>query len=174
MLTAIIALLLCYHAADADSYAARTLNLPEATAVECSVFVERAFDMIQLRTTGASNIEAGLVGIAQKYIEGGQSFCATSSEGPHHSFPIPSGPVSGPSGPCLGHVWAVCAMSGPCLGVVCAWAWATVWGVWAMPGPCLGRLGHVWAMSGLVWVMSGPVWGDKTCICACTRRTHRR
>jgi hypothetical protein len=57
------------------------LNLPEATAVACSVFVESAFDLIQLRTAGASVIEVGLVGAAQKYIEQGQRFRSTSSAG---------------------------------------------------------------------------------------------
>jgi hypothetical protein len=77
--TAVIALQLC--AASTYSYTARMLNLPEATAVACSVFVESAFDLIQLRTAGASVIEVGLVGAAQKYIEQGQRFRSTSSAG---------------------------------------------------------------------------------------------
>jgi hypothetical protein len=43
--------------------------LPEETAVACSVFVESAFDMIQLRTGPPSMIEATLVNNAQVFIE---------------------------------------------------------------------------------------------------------
>jgi hypothetical protein len=78
MHTASIALQFCAVATDLS--AARALNLPEASAVACSVFVERAFDMIQLRTGGASTLEAALVGTAQSYIEEEQRFHhATSS-----------------------------------------------------------------------------------------------
>jgi hypothetical protein len=72
MNTAVIALDFCV--------AARTLNLPEATAVACSVFVERAFDMIRLRTEGASMIESALVKNAQSYIDELECFRTTSSE----------------------------------------------------------------------------------------------
>jgi hypothetical protein len=72
MLTAGMALRLCALAT--DTYFARVLNLSEATVVACSVFVERAFDMIQLRTEGASVLEAALVRNAQLIIDEQQSF----------------------------------------------------------------------------------------------------
>jgi hypothetical protein len=75
VLTAGIALRLCALAT--DTRYARALN-PEATAVACSVFVERAFDMIQLRTKGASMFETGLVSNAQLFIEEDQRFSASS------------------------------------------------------------------------------------------------
>jgi hypothetical protein len=77
MRTAGIALQLCALCTDVDF--AQMLNLPEATAVACSVFVEGAFDMMQLRTGDASMPEAGLVRNAQSYIEEDQLF-RTSSE----------------------------------------------------------------------------------------------
>jgi hypothetical protein len=67
MLTAGLALELCSLATDL-SYA-QTLNLPEATAVACSVFVASAFDMFQLRTVGTCMIEMTLVRNAQTFIE---------------------------------------------------------------------------------------------------------
>jgi hypothetical protein len=76
MLTAQLALKLCELSTDV--FSAQTLNLPEATAVACSVFVERAFDMIQLRTAGASMLEAVLVREAQIGIEEDRFFCTTS------------------------------------------------------------------------------------------------
>jgi hypothetical protein len=76
MFTASIALELCALAT--DEYFARTLNLSEATAVACSVFVERAFDIMQLRTVTVSSIEAGLVRNAQVAIEEKQRFNATN------------------------------------------------------------------------------------------------
>jgi hypothetical protein len=63
---------------DIDS--ARAVNLSEATVVAGSVFVERAFDMIQLRTEGASMFEAGLVNNALRFFEAQQCFRATSSD----------------------------------------------------------------------------------------------
>jgi hypothetical protein len=51
MLTARVALECC--AVCTDVLSARTLNLSEATAVACSVFVASAFDMMQLRTGAA-------------------------------------------------------------------------------------------------------------------------
>ncbi len=78
MLTAGIALEFCAHAT--DLHVARTLNLPEATAVACSVFVASAFGMIQLRTGSAIMIEATLVGNAQMVIEKRQCFVASSNE----------------------------------------------------------------------------------------------
>jgi hypothetical protein len=76
MLTARIALQLC--ALCTDSYTARALNLPEATAVACSVFLERAFDMIELRTGAASLLEIGLVRNAQIVEKNQQCFRASS------------------------------------------------------------------------------------------------
>jgi hypothetical protein len=76
--TAAMALRLCVVCT--DLYSTRAVNLSEATAVACSVFVERAFDMIQRRTEGGSSAETALVGHAQIYIEERQRFCATSSE----------------------------------------------------------------------------------------------
>jgi hypothetical protein len=73
-----MALRLCALAT--DTHYARVLNLSEATVVACSVFVERAFDMIQLRTEGASVLEAALVRNAQLIIDEQQSFRAVSSE----------------------------------------------------------------------------------------------
>jgi hypothetical protein len=70
-----VALQLCAVVTDLPSV--RALNLTEATAVACSVFVERAFDMIELRTTTANTIEASLVHNAQRYIEEEQRFRAT-------------------------------------------------------------------------------------------------
>jgi hypothetical protein len=78
MLTASIALQLCALAT--NLLKALVLNLPEATAVACSVFVESAFDMIQRSTDSASSTEAGLVRNAQNYIDEQQRFRATSSE----------------------------------------------------------------------------------------------
>jgi hypothetical protein len=79
MLTAGVALHFCARAASC----AQTLNLPEASAVACSVFVERAFDMIQLRTGGATVLEAGLLHNAQNVIEEERRFCATSGSESH-------------------------------------------------------------------------------------------
>jgi hypothetical protein len=61
--TAMIALQLCAVCTDVDSV--RMLDLPEATAAACSVFVESAFDMMQPRTAGGSMVEAALVRTAQ-------------------------------------------------------------------------------------------------------------
>jgi hypothetical protein len=63
MLTASVALHLCSVATSVS--VARTLNLPETTAAACSVFVARAFDMIQMRTGAASMPEGGLMRNAQ-------------------------------------------------------------------------------------------------------------
>jgi hypothetical protein len=73
MLTASLALRLCAAATNVD--VARTLNLPEATA--CSVLVQRAFELFQLRTGCATATEVGLVGNAQIFIEQKQCFRAT-------------------------------------------------------------------------------------------------
>jgi hypothetical protein len=73
--TANVALRLCAYAADVVT--ARALNLLEATAVACSVFVANAFNMIQLRTGDASMLEAGLVRNAQIFIEERQCFRTT-------------------------------------------------------------------------------------------------
>jgi hypothetical protein len=67
-----LALQLC--AVVANTYAPQMLNLPEATAVACSVFVESAFDMIQLRTDDASMLETMLVRYAQMFFEEKQCF----------------------------------------------------------------------------------------------------
>ncbi len=75
MLTARVALQLCVVRTDLS--AAQTLNLSEATAVACSAFVERAFDMIQLRTGVDNTLGAALVRNAQIYIEEEQRFRAT-------------------------------------------------------------------------------------------------
>jgi hypothetical protein len=78
MHTARIALEFCADATDVDF--ARTLNLPlaEATAVACSAFVKRAFDMIQLRRAGGSSMaEATLVRNARFNIDEQQRFLAT-------------------------------------------------------------------------------------------------
>jgi hypothetical protein len=72
IITAGVALKLC--AAGTHLYTAQALNLQEATAVACSVFVERAFDIIQLRTGGVTVLEAALVRRAQIYIEEEQRF----------------------------------------------------------------------------------------------------
>jgi hypothetical protein len=79
MLTARISLELC--ALGTDEVSARTLNVPETTAaVACSVFVESAFDMIQLCNLPASTTEAALVRHAQIVIEEEQCFRRTSNE----------------------------------------------------------------------------------------------
>jgi hypothetical protein len=75
IITAAVALKLC--AAATDFYSVQMLTLPEATAVACGVFVERAFDMIQLRTGDGSISEAALVLKAQIFIEEDQRFNAT-------------------------------------------------------------------------------------------------
>jgi hypothetical protein len=81
MRTASIGLELCAHATDLS--AARVLNLTEEeAAVACSVFVERAVDMIQLRTGVASMPEAVLVRTAQDIID---CFCATSAGNEWHA-----------------------------------------------------------------------------------------
>jgi hypothetical protein len=77
MVTAGIALHCCSVCTEAIF--AQILNLPEANVVACSVFVERAFDMIQLRTEGVSTMEAALVRNAQMAIEQRRRFHATSS-----------------------------------------------------------------------------------------------
>jgi hypothetical protein len=83
MRTAGIALQLCSLAPDVD--AARTLNLQEATtAIACSVFVERAFDMMQQRTGASSTLEAMLVRTAQIVIEERQRFRASSGGNDWH------------------------------------------------------------------------------------------
>jgi hypothetical protein len=79
--TAGVALELC--ALRTDVFTSQTLNLPEATAVACSVFVERAFGMMQLRTADASMVEAGLVLNAQIVIEEERCFNATTSNAWH-------------------------------------------------------------------------------------------
>jgi hypothetical protein len=73
--TARIALELCALATNLNS--ARALNLTEATLQACSVFVERAFDMMQLRTVGVSMFEPGLVYKARFAVEERQCFRAT-------------------------------------------------------------------------------------------------
>jgi hypothetical protein len=79
MRTARVALHLC--AVRTDIHARRTLNMPEASAVACSAFVENAFDMIQLCTLTVSSAEAALVRIAQIFIDEQQRFRASSSAG---------------------------------------------------------------------------------------------
>jgi hypothetical protein len=76
VLTGLLALRLCASAT--DIFNARTLGLQEATAVACSVFVERAFDLVQRPSTNASApfFEAGLVRNAQVIIEEGGHFRA--------------------------------------------------------------------------------------------------
>jgi hypothetical protein len=83
--TARIALQLC--AVATHLYTAQMLNLQEATAVACSVFVESAFDMIQLRTGGATVLEAALVRRAQFYIEGERRFDATNVKRMARAYP---------------------------------------------------------------------------------------
>jgi hypothetical protein len=78
MCTAAVALQLCAVGTVA-SYA-QALNLQEATAVACGVFVASAFDMMQLRTEGASMPEAALVRNAQSYIEEEQCLSAATCE----------------------------------------------------------------------------------------------
>jgi hypothetical protein len=75
ILTASIALQLCALAT--NLLKAQVLNLTEASAVACSVFVESAFDMIQRSTDSASSTEAALVRKAQINIEEQQRFRAT-------------------------------------------------------------------------------------------------
>jgi hypothetical protein len=83
MLTAAIAVEFCAFASDA--YSARTLNLQEATtAIACSVFVERAFDMMQQRTGASSTLQAMLVRTAQIVIEERQRFRASSGGNDWH------------------------------------------------------------------------------------------
>jgi hypothetical protein len=79
MLTASIALQLCAVCTDVD--AAQTLSLSEATAVACIVFVESAFDMIELRTGAASLLEIGLVRNAQSHIDELQRFRGATAAG---------------------------------------------------------------------------------------------
>jgi hypothetical protein len=67
IITAGLALQLCADCTDVD--AAQTLTLSEATAEACRVFVESAFDMIQLRTGDGSITEACLVRIAQEIMD---------------------------------------------------------------------------------------------------------
>jgi hypothetical protein len=74
-ITASMAMQLCGVATNVS--AARALNMSEATLVECSVFVESAFDMIQLRSGGGSMLEAGLVQTAHHVIVVEQCFRAT-------------------------------------------------------------------------------------------------
>jgi hypothetical protein len=76
MLTAAIALQHCAFATHA--FSARTLNLTEATAAACSVFLASAFDMMQLCTGTASMLEAALVRNAQLVLEDRGRFCASS------------------------------------------------------------------------------------------------
>jgi hypothetical protein len=78
VLAAATALELCALATDLLS--ARALNLSEATVVACSVFVERAFDMIQLRALGTSMTEITLVSNAQIFIEERQYFRSSNKE----------------------------------------------------------------------------------------------
>jgi hypothetical protein len=78
MLTAMIALKLCALGTP-DTFTAQTLNLQEATAVACSVFVESAFDMIHLRTTTPATVELDFVRNAQIYIDKEKCFHASSS-----------------------------------------------------------------------------------------------
>jgi hypothetical protein len=78
MLTAGLAFELCSLATDL-SFTRALLQLPEATAVACSVFVERGFDVIPLRTEGISMIEAALVRNAQITFDEKQCFHTTSS-----------------------------------------------------------------------------------------------
>jgi hypothetical protein len=75
MLTARIALQLCSFATSMS--VARTLNLPEATVIACSAFVESAFDMMRLHTGGGSMLEVALVQNAQSVIDEEQRFRAT-------------------------------------------------------------------------------------------------
>jgi hypothetical protein len=74
-LTAGMALHLCAVCMD-TSYA---LNLSEAAAVACSVFVESAFDMMQLCTASASMIEVSLVRHAHIFIDEQQCFLHATS-----------------------------------------------------------------------------------------------
>jgi hypothetical protein len=76
MRTAAIALQFC--AVCTGVFSAQRLNLPQATAVACSVFAERAFDMMQLRTTQPSTVELVLVRNAQIVLEEERRFRATS------------------------------------------------------------------------------------------------
>jgi hypothetical protein len=81
MRTAAIALELCSLATGLYSVVPCTLlNLTEATATECSVFVESAFDMMHLRTVTASAMEATFVRNAQLVIDERQRFRARSEE----------------------------------------------------------------------------------------------
>jgi hypothetical protein len=75
-ITAAVALRLCAFATD-QNYWAQKLNLPEATVVACSVFVESAFDMIRLNTGVARMLETCLVQNAQSVIDEQQLFRAT-------------------------------------------------------------------------------------------------
>jgi hypothetical protein len=75
MVTASIALRLCALATNLSS--AQALNLSEANADECSVYVASAFEMIQLRARADITYEAGLVGNARDIIEEKRCFRAT-------------------------------------------------------------------------------------------------
>jgi hypothetical protein len=75
--TARIALEFCALAT--DPHFARTLNVSEATVAACSVFVESAFDMFELRMGSASIREAGLVRNAQIFLDEEKRFLPTSS-----------------------------------------------------------------------------------------------
>ncbi len=77
--TARIALQLCALATYVDS--AQTLDLSEATAVACSVFVGSAFNMIShtLRTVPVNSAEVSLVRDAQILIDERRRFRATAS-----------------------------------------------------------------------------------------------
>jgi hypothetical protein len=81
MLTARTALELCALAT--HFYSARTLGLPEATALACSAFVASAFDTIQLHTGEAGTLEVSLVRNAQIFIDEERHFCAASSNDWH-------------------------------------------------------------------------------------------
>jgi hypothetical protein len=77
--TAGVALELCVLAT--HLYIAQTLlDLPEATAVARSAFVASAFDTVELRTGGASMMEAALVRNAQSSIEEQQCFRRATCE----------------------------------------------------------------------------------------------
>jgi hypothetical protein len=78
IITAGLALEVCALATDLLS--AQMLNMQEATAASCSVFVERAFDMIKLRTVGTSMLETTLVTNAQMIFEERQYIKVSSND----------------------------------------------------------------------------------------------
>jgi hypothetical protein len=57
------------YAVGTDEVAARALNLSEAAVTACSLFVARAFDMVRLRTEGASLLESAFVRGAQVLLD---------------------------------------------------------------------------------------------------------